>query len=955
MKTTVLKLLALLFFVAITSLMYPKCTIIAADINSSDTSNLLFQLDSYNDYLSKYDRIKDGKEEIIIITDHIDESTGDVEVKSGVGEYNKPCVVTGDRSLSQWKFSLAEEGFYCIEIEYFPIKGRGIDIERSILINQTVPFKEAHSVLFKRRWIDKEPLVINENGNDVTPSQVEDPQWISQFIFASTGYYNEPLKFWFQRGENTIGFQSIAEPIAIRKIRIVKYEEPLSYEQVSSKFVEKEYTHLEGIIKMIPAEISLSKSDAKMRPKTDRSSPLTEPYHPSKLKLNIIGGSSWQYYGEYIEWEVEVPESGLYKLLFRFRQDLKTSSASVRELSIDDVIPFKEVKDITFAYSNEWQIKCLENEFQDPYLFYLEKGNHKIKLKVTLGKISGILKDVEDTILALNEIYRNIIVYTGTSPDPNTDYVLDRIIPNTIEDLAKQAEKLYKISDDMKAHGAIVGTDTSFIITCADQLMDMYNNPYIINRLLNNFKTNIGSLGTWLNELTVSPLKLDYIMIASPEVPLPRAKANFFERMLHEIRAFLGSFKENYSLIESSGKQYDDNIIIWLSSVSGLAGQTGGRDQALLLKNIIESEFSDKNNVGVDIKLVDGGAMLPAILAGNAPDVAISVSSGIPVQYGLRSAVENLSDFEDYEEITDRFPVGALTPVKYGNNVYGIPENLTWNMLFYRKDILFELGIELPETWDDMINLIPTLAKNNMEIGISTDIYYTYLYQQGLDIYDPVTDRCLLYQKEYTGLFSDFMNLYVNYKLPVSFNMLNRFRTGEMPLVIAPYNTYNTMIIFAPEIRGLWDFAMIPGTRKPNGSIDRTTICSGTYTMMFKQSEKKLLSWEFIKWWTKADTQKEYGVELEGLLGPAGRYTPANTEALQALPWAPDSLNMLMKQQEWVEGIPEVPGGYFLSRHFLNAFYAVYNRGNEPRETLMQYTQIINQEIEKKRKEFRLE
>ncbi|HBN83546.1 MAG TPA: ABC transporter substrate-binding protein, partial [Clostridiales bacterium] len=103
------------------------------------------------------------------------------------------------------------------------------------------------------------------------------------------------------------------------------------------------------------------------------------------------------------------------------------------------------------------------------------------------------------------------------------------------------------------------------------------------------------------------------------------------------------------------------------------------------------------------------------------------------------------------------------------------------------------------------------------------------------------------------------------------------------------------------------------------------------------------------------DTQEEYGIELEGLLGPAGRYTPANTKALQGLPWSPDSLDMLMKQQQWVKGIPEVPGGYFLSRHFMNAFYAVYNKGSEPRETLMQYTLIINQEIEKKRKEFGLE
>ncbi|HBN83547.1 MAG TPA: hypothetical protein DDZ89_06840, partial [Clostridiales bacterium] len=834
MKTTVIKSLILILFIIVMGALFPFHRIMAADHQNSDTSDLLFLLDSYNDYLQKVSHIKDGREEIVITTDHVDGYFGDVEIKSGVGAYKSPCVVTGENSIVHWTFQVAEEGLYSIEVDYYPIAGRGINIERSIAINNTIPFKEAYSISFKRRWIDQEPLVENKNGNDVTPVQVEESQWMSRYIYESSGYYNEPLKFRLQKGENTIAFQSLAEPMAIRKIRFVKYEEPIRYEQVKINYDQEGYVSTKNFIKQFPAELTLSKSDAKIRPKTDRSSPLTEPYHPSKLKLNMIGGSSWQYFGEYIEWEMDVPESGLYKLAFRFRQDLKTSSASVRKLYIDDKVPFKEVEDIAFVYNNEWQIKCLESESKEPYLFYLEKGSHKFKLEVTLGEISGILKDIEDTILALNEIYRNFIVYTGTNPDPYTDYILDRIIPETIQELADQGEKLYKISEEMKTHGAVVGTDTSFIDTCADLLMEMYEDPYSINHLLNNFKTNIGSLGTWLNELTINPLKLDSIMIASPEMPLPKAKANLLSRVLHEVKAFFGSFKENYSLIESSGKQYDDNITVWLNSVSGLAGQTGGRDQALLLKSIIESGFSDKTNIGVDIKLVDGGAMLPAILAGNAPDVAISVSGGIPVQYGLRSAIADLREFNDFDNICARFPSGAFMPVTYNGIVYGMPENLSWDMLFYRKDILYELGIELPETWGDMINLIPILAKNNMEIGISTGNFYTFLYQNGLEIYNPVSDRCLLDQKEHTGLFADFTNLFVNYRLPVSFNMLNRFRTGEMPLVVAPYNTYNTMVIFAPEIRGLWDFAMIPGTERPDGTIDRTTICSGTYTMMFK-------------------------------------------------------------------------------------------------------------------------
>ncbi len=955
MKVSAVKLSIVILCILILNIAFPFKTYSTENVDFKSGSEFFFLLDTYEEYLNKYKFVGDPDREIFIRTDRVDHYEGDVKVETGIGDYTGKCVVTGESSLAQWTFHVENEGFYSIEIEYYPISGRGIDIERSVFINGTVPYREAYSVVFKRRWIDREAVVENPGGNDVSPTQIQEPVWMTRYIYESGGYYMKPLKFYLHAGENNISLRALAEPMAIRSVRFFKYEEPVTYNQLQTEYKQKGYLETSEILIDIEAERTFSKSDSKIRPKTDRSSPLTQPYHPSKLKLNIIGGPTWQYNGEYIEWEVDVPVAGLYKIGLRYRQEQKTSGASVRRLYINGKVPFVEMENIAFTYDNEWQVTALIDETGEPYLFYFDKGINIIRLEVTLGNISGILREIEDTIHSLNEIYRNIIVYTGTNPDPFTDYALERIIPNTVSNIKKQGEKLCEISEKMRDLGAVIGGDTAFIDTFSDQLIQMYENPHTINNRLASFKTNIGSLGSWLNELTVSPLKLDRIIVASRDITLPKAKAGFFARLFHEIRAFFGSFRENYSVIDGSGKKYQDNITVWLGSLGGMQGQTGGRDQALLIKNIIESDFSEKTGIGVNIKLVDAGAMLPAILAGNAPDIVVSVSGGIPVQYALRSAITDLSTFDGFSTVCGRFPQGAFIPVTYGGKVYGMPESLTWDMLFYRKDILFELGIEVPQTWDEMINLIPVLARNNMEIGINPGMYYTFMYQNGLKIYDEQTDRCLFDKKEATGLFGEFTNLFVNYRLPVSYNMFNRFRTGEMPLVVAPYNSYNTMVIFAPEIRGLWDFSMIPGFKKTDGGIDRTTIAAGSYTMMFEQSEKKQSSWEFIKWWTDAKTQKTYGVELEGLLGPAGRYTTANIEALKGLPWAPESLDMLLKQQEWISGIPEVPGGYFTARHFLNAFYAVYNRGSEPRETLMQYTYIINSEIEKKRKEFGFE
>jgi hypothetical protein len=64
---------------------------------------------------------------------------------------------------------------------------------------------------------------------------------------------------------------------------------------------------------------------------------------------------------------------------------------------------------------------------------------------------------------------------------------------------------------------------------------------------------------------------------------------------------------------------------------------------------------------------------------------------------------------------------------------------------------------------------------------------------------------------------------------------------------------------------------------------------------------------------------------------------------------------VLDEQRSWAVGTPEVPGGYFVSRHITNAARRVLNEGEDTRETMLDYTITINDELTKKRKEFGLD
>src|SRR5690606_15763349 len=233
-------------------------------------------------------------------------------------------------------------------------------------------------------------------------------------------------------------------------------------------------------------------------------------------------------------------------------------------------------------------------------------------------------------------------------------------------------------------------------------------------------------------------------------------------------------------------------------------------------------------------------------------------------------------------------------------------------------------------------------------------LYAALLFQNGGQFYRNDGKESDLDSRVAIETFKQWTEYYTDYKLEREYDFANRFRTGEMPIGIADYTIYNQLTVFAPEIRGLWGFAPIPGTVQPDGTINNQVPSGGSAVMMLESAEDKEAAWEFMKWWTSDDTQAKFGREMEGLMGAAARYPTANINALDSLPWPVADYKQLKEQFDHVVGIPEVPGGYFTGRHLFNAFYKTVIGEVEAREALMDYVEYIQDEIENKREEFGL-
>ena len=108
------------------------------------------------------------------------------------------------------------------------------------------------------------------------------------------------------------------------------------------------------------------------------------PNDPSAIRYNLLGGSGYGTEGQWVSWQVDIPEDGYYVLDFVYRQNISNGLDVLRRLSIDGDVPFAECDVVSFPYANGFAVKTLADSQGEPFRLYLSKGRHILKLEVVL-------------------------------------------------------------------------------------------------------------------------------------------------------------------------------------------------------------------------------------------------------------------------------------------------------------------------------------------------------------------------------------------------------------------------------------------------------------------------------------------------------------------------------------------------------------------------------------------
>ncbi len=915
---------------------------------------------SYDEYLEENADIPRATQDVVIDAVNYDKENTDANVSVETLAGEKGLLLPSDGVVS-WKVNVPSTGKYCIRIEYYPNEGKVASIERVLMINGKVPFAEARYLSLSKVWVndyeepDAEGRLFRSDidGNELRPAQNQVPEWRTYEVHDVDGFYSQSFEFALEKGENLISLEAVNEPMTVKSITLVAPTDLRPYSEVQAEYAAKGYQKAPAGSKIhVVAEYPVATSSQTIYPLEDRTSAATVPSDASRSLLNYIGGDKWQTPGQWIRYEITPTASGLYQIVPRFKQDLLDGMFVSRTLRINGEVPFKEATELRFNYSTEWQALPL-NDGETEFEFYFEAGKtYTIEFEVALGDMGDVIRKIDNSLASINADYLEILKLTGATPDEYRDYGFSRIMPDTIIDLIVQSRTITEVSTELSDLAGTKGSNTATLDKVAFLLNRMGTDEDEVAKNLEQLKSYIGSLGTWVGDAKSQPLRLDYIDIQPAGDPLPKAAAGFFASLSYEFQSFLQSFFRNYNRMGAMTEEStsDNAVEVWLAY---------GRDQTQVIRNLINNDFTPQTGIPVNLKLVAGGTLLPSVLANMGPDVYIGLGQGDVINYAIRSAIMPIENYSGFEETLADFNEAAMLPLGIEDaagdfHYYGLPETQNFPMMFYRKDVLAELGIDIPKTWDDILAAVPILQANNMTIGLSKD-YKMFLYQMGGELFTDEGMRINLDSNVALEAFEMMCNMFTMYSFPYTYDFANRFRTGEMPIGIASYNgTYNQMIVFATEIRGLWEFVPLPGIMDKDGNINNVSVSTVSAIVMMNGCDNEEGAWEFMKWHVGADCQTKYSNEMVAILGPSAKHATANVTALESLPWTTDEYKNLALQFNNLASIPNYPGAYIVDRYTNFAFLAAYNDKADPVDELLSYVPTINKEITRKRSEFGL-
>ena len=181
-------------------------------------------------------------------------------------------------------------------------------------------------------WTDlKETYNVDSYKNELYPKQVCIEEFITENLYDYGAQDKHTLTLDLTEGAHKLTVTPDNQDLYIKSITLVSKTEPISYGEYAASY--KDAAESNGLY-VAEGEKYSAKSDAYIRSSAVKNAVL-KPYSTYTKKINVLDGSTWSSVGQTVAWEINVKETGLYKLGMRYSLTGNAGKASYRSLKID--------------------------------------------------------------------------------------------------------------------------------------------------------------------------------------------------------------------------------------------------------------------------------------------------------------------------------------------------------------------------------------------------------------------------------------------------------------------------------------------------------------------------------------------------------------------------------------------------------------------------------------------
>lgn len=884
----------------------------------------------------------------------VSSESGTVLSVSDSNGYNNDTIKVNPKGKIEYTVDVPKTGAYYIGLDYFIPKKEMSELILSVQINGEYQFYDSRNIVLESVWKDELPEYIKDDfGNDLFPAPDRVYRWQSKQFNSTIYNFSYPYLFNLNEGKNTITLTSNEIEFILGDLTISGQAELLNYDGYKQTIPDEAKVDAEPIV--LEGEKYTEKTKSYIR--GSKGNDHTQyPYDASKNLINSLSAGMWAMPNEGVSYKFNIEKTGVYYVTFKYWQGKKRDMPSFKQIQVDGEYLFDELRNYPFPYTKKGDQNETLNIDGDNIPIYFEAGEHEISLTSTAQPVYETYENLLKVINRCNEIALEIKVITGNKADKNRDWEIDEYIPTLSEELIECANTVTAEYDKLigmasKKNIAVI----SNLKVAAVRLVDFSND---LNSLVNNldqFTQSSSSVTEYISlvlpELLGQPLGVDQITISTDVNDVASAKKGFFYSLWENIKKFFLSF-----IVQSSdlGNIKEDDLNVWVNrSVAHLD----------VMKEMATS-FEMEKGVKVNMSLMpDEQKLLLAVSSGNAPDAVIGMSNYRPFDFAMRGAMYDLREFDNFSESIQSYNPDMLIPFIVDDSCYALPETANFQVMFYRKDIMDTLGLEIPQTWDDVIEILPTLSRYGMDfntmianVGGTKHFGATvpFIQQYEGKIYSDDGTKVELGDPNTVEAFKLMTDLYTKYSLPENVpNFYNNFKKGITPIGMGDINTYILLQNAAPEIAGQWGIAPSVGVMNDNGEINRYQASVASANGIMRDANDPQMAWDFITWYMSDDVQIDFANQLQLRYGPEYIWNTANINALsKSVAFAPDDKKIIMEQLDQTMEIPRNPAYFAVERELSNAWNSTVFDGVSPRTALDQAITRSNREITKKLKEF---